>query len=146
MRVQRGALNHALGRSRGGFTTKIHARTNAEGLPIALLLTPGEPHDSTAFPNLTAEYDVDPEVMLGDKGYDSDTIRDEVRARGGQPEIPTKKNRIVQRTVNRGYMRPTTGSSASSIDSKTADASPPDTTTQQAVSGASQSSPQSGSG
>ena len=36
-----GAQNQAFGRSRGGFTTKIHARTNAEGLPIALLLTPG---------------------------------------------------------------------------------------------------------
>ena len=48
-----------------------------------------------------AEHDADPEVMLGDKGYDSDAIRDEVRARGGKPEIPTKKNRLVQHTVNR---------------------------------------------
>jgi transposase len=48
-----------------------------------------------------AEHDADPAVMLGDKGYDSDAIRDEVRARGGTPEIPTKKNRLVQHTVNR---------------------------------------------
>jgi len=48
-----------------------------------------------------AEYDADPDVMLGDKGYDSDAIREEVRARSGRPEIPTKKNRIVQHTVNR---------------------------------------------
>ncbi len=47
-RRKRGTQNQALGRSRGGFSTKIHARTNAEGLPIALLLTPGEAHDSTA--------------------------------------------------------------------------------------------------
>ena len=39
--------------------------------------------------------------MLADKGYDSDAIRDEVRARGGRPEIPTKVNRRVQHTVNR---------------------------------------------
>ncbi len=68
---------------------------------MALLLTPGEAHDSTAFPDLMAEYDADPDVMLGDKGYDSDAIREVVRARGGKPEIPTKKNRIVQHTVNR---------------------------------------------
>ena len=67
--AQGGTQNQALGRSRGGFTTKIHARTNGEGLPVALLLTPGEAHDSTAFPDLMAEYDADPDVMLGDKGY-----------------------------------------------------------------------------
>jgi transposase len=65
------------------------------------LLTPGEAHDSTAFTDLMAEHDADPEVMLADKGYDSDAIRDQVRAGGGTPEIPTKKNRHVQHTVNR---------------------------------------------
>ena len=48
-----------------------------------------------------AEHDANPKVMLADKGYDSDAIRDEVRARGGTPEIPTKKNRHVQHTVDR---------------------------------------------
>ncbi len=38
--------------------------------------------------------------MLADKGYDSDAIRNEVRARGLTPEIPTKKKRHVQHTVN----------------------------------------------
>ena len=96
-----GTQNQALGRSRGGFTTKIHARTNAEGLPIALILTPGEAHDSTAFIDLMAEHDANPDGMLGDKGYDGDAIRDEVRARGGTPEIPTKKNRRFQHTIYR---------------------------------------------
>lgn len=66
-----------------------------------LLLTPGEAHDATAFPDLMAERDADPQVMLGDRGYDSDAIRDDVRARGGRPEIPTKKNRRVQHSVDR---------------------------------------------
>jgi transposase len=48
-----------------------------------------------------AEHESDPDVLLGDKGYDSDAIRDDVRARGGTPEIPTKKNRLIQHTVNR---------------------------------------------
>ena len=110
---KRGPQNQALGRARGGFSTKIHARTNAEGLPIALLLTPGEAHDSTAFTDLMAVHDCDPEVMLGDKGYDSDAIRNEVRARGGTPEIPTKKNRHVQHTVNCALYATRTRSSVS---------------------------------
>ena len=48
-----------------------------------------------------AAHDVNPETLLADKGYDSDAIRDDVRARGGTAEIPTKRNRKVQHTVNR---------------------------------------------
>jgi hypothetical protein len=46
-----------------------------------------------------AEYDVDPKVLLADRGYDSDAIREDVRTRGATPEIPTKKNRLVQHSV-----------------------------------------------
>ena len=66
-----------------------------------MLLTPGEAHDSTAYGDLMAERDSDPDVLLGDRGYDSDAIRQDVRTRGGTPEIPTKKNRRVQHSVNR---------------------------------------------
>ena len=48
-----------------------------------------------------AERDSDPDILLGDRGYDSDPIRDDMRARGGRPEIPTKRNRLVQHSVNR---------------------------------------------
>lgn len=34
-------------------------------------------------------------------GCNSDAIRDDVQPRGGQPEIPTKRNRRVQHLVNR---------------------------------------------
>ena len=64
------------------------------------MLSPGEAHDCTAFDDLMAEYDSEPDVMLADRGYDSDAIRDRIRAKGGQPEIPTKKNRRVQHSVN----------------------------------------------
>jgi hypothetical protein len=46
---KRGAERNALGRSRGGFSTKSNARTNAEGLPIGVVMTPGQAHDVTAF-------------------------------------------------------------------------------------------------
>jgi transposase len=64
-------------------------------------LTPGEAHDCTAYSDLMAEHDADPEVLLADRGYDSDAIRDDIRSRGGEPQIPTKKNRLVQHSVNR---------------------------------------------
>ena len=53
-----GAERNALGRSRGGFSTKINARTNAEGLPIGIVITPGQAHDVTAFPALMQEVDI----------------------------------------------------------------------------------------
>ena len=46
------------------------------------------------------ERDSDPDALLGDRGYDSDPIRNDVLARGGTPEIPTKRNRLVQYSVN----------------------------------------------
>ena len=66
-RWKRGAERNALGRSRGGFSTKINARTSAEGLPIGVVITPGQAHDVTAFPALMQEIDCDPEQMLGDQ-------------------------------------------------------------------------------
>jgi transposase len=96
-----GIQRNALGRSRGGFSTKINARTNADGLPIGIVITPGQAHDVTAFPALMEEVDCDPEQMLTDKGYDSDAVRQDVRDRGGEPMIPTKANRKVQVVVDK---------------------------------------------
>ncbi|KAA2211640.1 IS5 family transposase [Teichococcus oryzae] len=98
---KRGTRCQGLGRSRGGFPTKIHLHTNAHGLPISLTLTPGEAHDSTAYSVLMEERQSDPGTLLADHGYDSDAIRQDVRDRGGQPEIPTKRNRPIQPSVQR---------------------------------------------
>ena len=48
-----------------------------------------------------AEVDDDPERMLGDKGYDSDGVRDDIAERGGEALIPTRANRRVQQLVDR---------------------------------------------
>jgi transposase len=100
-----GAERNALGRSRGGFSTKINARTNAEGLPIGLVITPGQVHDVTAFPALMQDVNCDPQQLLGDKGYDSDAVRQEIVDRGGEALIPTKVNRKVQYTVDKAIYR-----------------------------------------
>jgi transposase len=70
-------------------------------LPIGVVLTPGEAHDLTAYDALMAERDSDPGVRLGDRGYDSDRLRQDAQDRGAQPEIPSKRNRTVQHSVSK---------------------------------------------
>ena len=65
------------------------------------MITAGQDHDVTVYPALMAEVDDDPEQMLADKGYDSDVVRRDIQARGGEPMIPTKANRKVQYIVEK---------------------------------------------
>jgi transposase len=65
------------------------------------LLTPGEAHDATAYPDLMDERDSDPGILLADRSYDSEAIRQDARDRGAKAEIPTKRNRKVQHSVDR---------------------------------------------
>jgi len=99
-RRKRGIQKNALGRSRGGFSTKIHLRTNAEGLPIGTAITAGEAHDLKGYDALMDENAPDPKVLLADRGYDADAVRVDVEKRGGVPVIPTKKNRRVQLEID----------------------------------------------
>lgn len=99
-RRKRGTQSQALGRSRGGFTSKIHARTNGEGLPLAFVLSPGEAHDATAYDELMDLDEDRPKALLADRGYDSDAIREDSWFHGTDPVIPTKVNRKVQRPVD----------------------------------------------
>jgi len=83
----------ALGRSRGGFSTKIHLKTDFDGHPIAFDLTGGEKADAPHFPVLLGlGPDIDPRAAVGDKGYASKTNRQAARARGIIPVIPPKAN------------------------------------------------------
>jgi transposase len=61
-----------------------------------VVLSEGQAHDSTAYEALMEQRDSDPGVMLADKGYDSDSIRQDLRDRGATPQIPTRRNRTVQ--------------------------------------------------
>lgn len=57
----------ALGRSRGGFTTKLHARCDAQGRPLAFVLTPGQAHDVQGFRPLMRMVADRIHAMLADK-------------------------------------------------------------------------------
>src|ERR1044071_1941870 len=76
-------------------------RTNAEGLPIGVVITPGQAHDVTAFPALMREIERDPEQMLGDRGYASEAVRNDIEERGGEAAIPSTANRKVQHVVDK---------------------------------------------
>ena len=92
-RRQRGQKGQALGRSRGGFSTKIHLKTDFDGHPIAFDLTGGEKGDAPHFPILLAlGPDVDPRAAVADKGYASKANRQAARSRGIIPVIPHKAN------------------------------------------------------
>jgi transposase len=80
--------NQALGRSRGGFSTKIHLKADRTGLPLDFHLTGGQAGDSRQSAILLdIGPDIRPCAALTDKGYDATTNRQAARARGIGPLI-----------------------------------------------------------
>lgn len=88
-----GQVYQALGRSRGGFGTKIHAKVDALGMPLGFVLTGGEAHELTVAKELLETEDSD--YLLADRAYDSNDLRDFLAERGIEAVIPGKKNRII---------------------------------------------------
>ncbi|MFG1414524.1 IS5 family transposase [Xanthobacter sp. VTT E-85241] len=92
-RRKRGTHKEGFGRSRGGFTSKIHARADGQGRPLGFVLTGGETSDYEAVPDLF-DFDVaKPRLMLADKGYDGDEVRQSLLVHGILPVIPPRSNR-----------------------------------------------------
>ena len=89
----------ALGRSRGGFSTKIHIAVDALGNPLRLLLTAGPRHDAPPAARLSAGYE--PQVLIAAKGYASAPLIESVAPRGIEVVMPPQKNRLVQREYDR---------------------------------------------
>lgn len=93
--------DHALGRSRGGFGTKVHLVCDGKGLPMAVTVTAGQRHESTQFEAVMGQVRVPrpvgrprrrPKRLAGDKGYSYPRIRRYLRRRGIGAVIPTRKN------------------------------------------------------
>ena len=103
--------DHAIGRSRGGLTTKTHALVDGNGLPLVIAVTPGQANDSPALPKLLAELRVPrlgpgrprttPNALRGDKAYSARAHRAHLRARGITAVIPEQADQIGHRK-NRG--------------------------------------------
>jgi len=102
-----GAAGEALGRSRGGLTTKIHLATDGKCRPLSLVLTPGQRADCTQFepvmdkirvPRLSAGRPRKrPNSVGADKAYSNSLIRSYLRRRGIRRVIPEKSDSKVPR-------------------------------------------------
>ena len=97
---KRGEQKQAVGRSRGGRNTKIHALADAKGRLIAILLTGGEAHDCPVAERLIRRVKLS-KCMLGDTAYDSANLREELDEHGTKPVIPNRCNRRQPFTFNK---------------------------------------------
>ena len=86
-----GNEKQALGRSKGGFTNKIHALVDALGNPLRFRLTGGQRHDITQAEALIEG--IENAAVLGDKGYDSETFIQAITQQNCTPVIPPRSNR-----------------------------------------------------
>ena len=98
--------DHALGRSRGGFSTKFHILCDGLGHPLHFHLTPGQTHESTVLDTVLEGVDAElldgegqrvawPDALGGDKGYRANWIDDYLLDLGISPVIPSKENEGV---------------------------------------------------
>ena len=81
-----------MGRSRGGLTTKVHALTDAQGLPLERVLTPGQAGDCPVSARLLGHL-CENTIVLADKAYDADWLRRQIEAAGAAPNIPPMVHR-----------------------------------------------------
>ncbi|WP_425411417.1 IS5 family transposase [Longispora albida] len=98
--------DHALGRSRGGLSTKIHLAADGSCRPLCFVLTAGQANDAPAFetvmaairvPRPTGRPRVRPTVVMADKAYSSRAIRRHLRRRGIRAVIPQPSDQIAHR-------------------------------------------------
>lgn len=86
-----GQESQALGRSRGGFSSKIHACVDALGNPLRFLLTGGQRHDITQAEDLIADFDF--ERVIADRSYDAEEFLHLIAEKKAEAVIPPRKNR-----------------------------------------------------
>jgi hypothetical protein len=93
--------DHALGRSQGGFGTKVHVVCEGRGGPLGVVLTPGQQHESTVFEAVMDTVRIPqrgrrprrrPRRVAGDKAYNHRRIQGWLRRRRMGAIIPRFKN------------------------------------------------------
>ncbi len=88
-----------IGKSRGGWTTKIHVVVNSKGRPLKVSLTEGQQDDSKMAIEILKDHAYD--RIIGDKAYDTDAIRLFLKVHGGTSIIPPKVTRTHQIPYNK---------------------------------------------
>ena len=104
--ARRGELNtsenarkNALGKSKGGYSTKIHVATDGKGIPLAITATPGQSGETPELTNLLNSIPLKihrkckrPRALAGDKAYSAKATRDDLNAQGIKDVIPKRSN------------------------------------------------------
>ncbi len=94
---KRGGAGSALGRSRGGLSTKIHLLTDEAGLPVAFRITPGQ---AAEMPRRSVAGGQQAEAVIADKGYDSAPIIASMEDLGAVAVIPPRRHRKQPRSYD----------------------------------------------
>jgi transposase len=99
----------AIGRPRGGLSTKIHLAVDGRGRPLAVLLTPGQAGDNPQLLPLLDTIRVNtpgprrprkrPDTLIADKGYAHDPTRRALRRRGIRHTIPERRDQLARRAA-----------------------------------------------
>ena len=100
---KRGQSSQALGRSRGGFSTKVHVSVDALGNPLRFRLSAGQRHDITEAEALMAGYSC--EYVIADRGYDSNEFLGVIAENGAVAVIPPRSIRKTPRDYDRHLYR-----------------------------------------
>jgi transposase len=88
-----------LGRSRGGFGTKLHIAVDGLGNPVEFVLTGGQESDVKQGAALIDGHQAD--AVIADKSYDSDAFVATIEGKRAEAVIPPKKNRIFKREYDK---------------------------------------------
>jgi transposase len=94
-----GQSEQALGRSRGGFGTKVHVSCNPLGHPVEFKLTAAQESDIRQADELLASHR--PDAVIADAGYDSDALTDKISGRGAQVVVKPNRCRKEPRAIDR---------------------------------------------
>jgi transposase len=105
--------DHALGRSQGGFGTKVHLVCDSHGIVLAVWVTPGQRHESQAFAVVLLRAKRPrragrprwPQQVAGDKGYSYPGIRHWLRRRHIRGVIPTRKDQVREESFDKATYR-----------------------------------------
>jgi transposase len=110
--------NHALGRSRGGFSTKLHVVTDDNGVVVAVSATAGQQGEAPEFPRVMEAVPIArldstsgaarrrfPKSVAGDKAYSSAAIRNWLQNRGIRSVIPTRRDERKRRFSRATYKK-----------------------------------------
>ena len=81
----------ALGRSRGGYGTKVCVIADGHGKAIGFALAPGQAHELPLAPAMLDDLPSVPLWVVADKGYASDAFRERIWDMGARPAIPAKR-------------------------------------------------------